>query len=427
MSKFLNAFLEFKNEASGTRKFALLAVVVITIGLASLSVTGIIATADWNLLSMWPIFGLILAVLGAEALATVAFIRTLTASTKLRKVAGFAIFLGLAAVGVHNAENGAHVVWPDRFEESAGSLSAKAELAGKEAETLGKAQIEASNNSGAELERVRTQMADLRVEQRKMAAQSPEGIAEAQSLLLAQGKYYGSVDGIRRDKTEAAMRSRGEEIQGELAILLERESGLMAGATPVQQVTTDKSLLQIENADKAAAAFWAWFWLIFMLCVLESARSLSLWALITDLTGRSTDRDRQREDELAEAEHQNRLAELYAQRAKEPPPQRAREPAPPPISEPVVSPEPVAAVHEPEPEIAPEPPPETQETHVSEVEPEPAPEPIPEPAFTDREMTPAERRAKKGGDANAHYQRAEKLKIPLPEQFPEDVIEEQAA
>ena len=72
MGKFLDKFLEFKNEADATRKFALLAVVVITLGLASLSVTGIIATATWTFMSFLPIVGLIIAVLGAEALATVA-------------------------------------------------------------------------------------------------------------------------------------------------------------------------------------------------------------------------------------------------------------------------------------------------------------------------------------------------------------------
>src|SRR5690606_14976401 len=105
MGKFLDKFLEFKNEADATRKFALLAVVVITLGLASLSVTGIIATATWSFMSFLPIVGLIIAVLGAEALATVAFIRTLTAPTRLRKIAGSLIFIGLDAVGVHNAEN----------------------------------------------------------------------------------------------------------------------------------------------------------------------------------------------------------------------------------------------------------------------------------------------------------------------------------
>ena len=319
MTKFLNAFLEFKNEADATRKFALFAVVIITLGLASLSVTGIIATATWTWLSALPTLGIIIAVLGAEALATVAFIRTLTAPTRLRKVAGSLIFLGLAAIGVHNAENGAHVVWPDRFEESSGSLAAKAELAGEEAAKLGETADAAAAATPAELERVRKQMADLRVEQKKMAAQSPEGVKEAQALLLAQGKYYGSVNGIRQNLTEAAMRARGEEIQGELAELNEREKMLASGlSTPVQSASTDKRLAQIENADKASTAFWAWFWLILMLCTLEGARSLSLWALITDITGADANMDRQRAEELAAARHQQELAAILAASAPAP-------------------------------------------------------------------------------------------------------------
>ena len=143
------------------------------------------ATATWTWLSVLPTLGLIIAVLGAEALATVAFIRTLTAPTMARKVAGALIFIGLAAIGVHNAENGAHVVWPDRFAVSSGRLAAEAELAGEEAATLGKAQEAAIGGTGAELERVRTEIANLKTEQAVMASASPEGIKSAQRLLLA--------------------------------------------------------------------------------------------------------------------------------------------------------------------------------------------------------------------------------------------------
>lgn len=385
MGKFLDSFLEFKNEADATRKGALLAVIIITLGLASLSVTGIVATADWNWMSFLPILGMIVAVLGAELLATVAFIRMLTASTMWRKVAGAFIFLGLAAIGVHNAENGAKVVWPERFAVSSSRLSAEAELAGEEAATLKTAQDAAIGGTGAELERVRTQIAELRTEQQIMASMSPEGISKAQSLLLAQGLYFGSVDGIRQDKTESAMRARGEAIQGELATLKAREDGLMQGqASPVQQANTDKRLLQIENADRAAAAFWAWLWLIIMLCVLESARSLSLWALITDISATDANRDRQRTDELAELRHQNELAALAAQRVTASPP---------------VAVEPVAAIDPP-----PEPEPEPAAT------PEPKPEPIVlvDPVEPAPEMTDQQRAARQGGLAAQHNRRAEK-------------------
>ena len=386
MGKFLDKFLEFKNEADATRKGALLAVIIITLGLASLSVTGIVATADWNWLSFLPILGMIVAVLGAELLATVAFIRMLTASTMWRKVAGAFIFLGLAAVGVHNAENGAKVVWRERFAVSSSRLAAEAELAGEEAATLATAQDAAIGGTGAELERVRTQIAELKTEQQIMASMSPEGISKAQSLLLAQGLYFGSVDGIRQDKTESAMRARGEAIQGELATLKAREDGLMQGqASPVQQANTDKRLLQIENADKATAAFWAWLWLIIMLCVLESARSLSLWALITDISANDAKRDRERTDELAELRHQQEVAVMRA----------AMAPAPPPVAV--------------EPSPAPIPPPEPEPAPAATPEPEPEPEPIVlvEPAPVP-ELTDQQRAARQGGLAAQHNRRAEK-------------------
>jgi len=368
MGKFLDNFLAFKNEADATRKFALFAVVIITVGLASLSVTGIVATAKWTWLSALPTFGLILAVLGAERLATVAFIRMLTASTMWRKIAGAFIFIGLAAVGVHNAENGAKVVWPERFAESSASLQAKAALAGEEAGTLGTAQQAAISGTGAELERVRVQIAELKTEQQIMASMSPEGISKAQSLLLAQGLYFGSVDGIRQDKTESAMRARGEAIQAELATLKAREDGLMAGqASPVQQATTDRRLSEIELADKANAAFWAWLWLIIMLCVLEGARSLSLWALITDINSKDAQRDRDWTDELAALRHQQERARIIAETNA----------AVAAYSAPPVAVEPVAAI---------EPPPE----------PEPAPEPIPEP-LTLVDPAPANQALRKGG------------------------------
>jgi hypothetical protein len=376
MGKFLDKFLEFKNEADATRKFALFAVVIITLGLASLSVTGIVATAKWTWLSALPTVGLIFAVLGAELLATVAFIRMLTASTLWRKVAGAFIFVGLAAVGVHNAENGAKVVWPDRFAESSASLQAKAALAGEEAGTLGTAQQAAISGTGAELERVRVQIAELKTEQQIMASMSPEGISKAQSLLLAQGLYFGSVDGIRQDKTESAMRARGEAIQAELANLKAREDGLMAGqASPVLQATSDKRLLQIEQADAANAAFWAWLWLIIMLCVLEGARSLSLWALITDISANDAKRDRERTDELAELRHQQEVAAMRA----------AMAPAPAPVA---IEPPP-AAIAAPEPEPAP----------AAAPEPEPSPAP---------ELTDQQRAARQGGLAAQHNRRAEK-------------------
>ena len=124
-----------------------------------------------------------------------------------------------------------------------------------------------------------------------------------------------------------------------------------------------------------------------MLVVLESARSLSLWALITDVTGKGVDIDRQRADELAALEHENRMNAL--RRAGQP------EPVPEPVAAPPVDiPEPLAA-KEPEPEPI-------QNEPVSE------PELVPEPPTleTPRDVNQA---ARKGGKNSQHERAAAKV------------------
>ena len=173
----------------------------------------------------------------------------------------------------------------------------------------------------------------------------------------------------------------------------------MAGqASPVQQATTDKRLLQIEQADMASQAFWAWLWLIIMLCVLEGARSLSLWALITDISANDAKRDREWTDELAALRHQQERAKIVAETnavvaayAPTPPPV-AVEPPPAPIPPPEPEPEPAAT---------PEP--------IAALEPDPLPEPEPivlvDPV---PEMTDQQRAARQGGLAAQHERRAAK-------------------
>jgi hypothetical protein len=119
-----------------------------------------------------------------------------------------------------------------------------------------------------------------------------------------------------------------------------------------------------------------------MLCVLESARSLSLWALITDISATDATRDRQRTDELAELRHQNELAALAAQRVTAAPPVAVE---PPP-----------AAIPPPEPEPAPAATPEPEAEPLVLVEPAP-------------EMTNQEHRSRLGGLAAQHNRRADKV------------------
>jgi hypothetical protein len=115
-------------------------------------------------------------------------------------------------------------------------------------------------------------------------------VKEAQSLLIAQGKYFGRVDGIRAELTEAAMRSRGEEISRELTNLGLREEALAAGAVTaaagVAAAATNPAVLQADLADRARKAREATIWVEVMLWVFELARTFGLWALVTTITAK---------------------------------------------------------------------------------------------------------------------------------------------
>jgi hypothetical protein len=225
---------------------------------------------------------------GAELLAAVALVRVMLAQNAWRKVAGAVIFIGLAWACIQNGKRAVHLVYPE-FAESATLLTAKAEIAKKDADDFEAARTAAVSATPAELAQVRTEIAALKAEQTLMASQSPENIKKAQALLIAQGKYYGEVDGLRERLTEAAMRSRGEELSNELGLLKIREDGLINGvvAAPVADDGPEivpASVLQADLEDRARKSAAATIWLEVMLWVFEGARSFGLWALVATIT-----------------------------------------------------------------------------------------------------------------------------------------------
>jgi hypothetical protein len=383
MTKWLNAFLELKNEDEGTKKFTLLAVFILTFGLAFLSISGAFAKSDaggeffalnW-IPSVIPRVAYACVVLGLELLAAVLFMRAMRAQDRVRMAVCLAVLPFLVWANVQNAKDGLHFIMPNTFGESSVVLNAKADLAAEEAVTLQNAQDTAVSGTGEELERVRTQIAELKTEQQIMASMSPEGISKAQSLLLAQGLYFGSVDGIRQDKTESAMRARGEAIQGELATLKAREDGLMQGqASPVMRANTNKRIEEITQRDKARVAADAELRAEIIFWVAEFARNLLLWAAVTSVTATAVAVLRRREDELAELEHQNRLAALRAQ-----PTPAAPAPEPEPVAEPIAA-----------------------------VAPEPEPLELTQPAPPPSEMTTRQRSARQAGLETQQQRRAAK-------------------
>lgn len=319
MTKWLNAFLELKNEDEGTKKFTLLAVFILTAGLAFLSISGAFAKSDagGNLIALnWipsviPRVAYACVVFGLELLAAVLFMRAMRAQDRVRMAVCLIVLPFLVWANVQNAKDGLHFIMPNTFGESSVVLNAKADLAAEEAVTLQNAQDAAVGGTGNELERVRTAIAELKTEQQLMTSMSPEGISKAQKSLIAQGLYFGTVDGISESKTESAMRARGEAITRELATLKAREDGLMQGqASPVMQANTDKRLEAIAQRDKARVAADAELRAEIIFWVAEFARNLLLWAAVTSVTATAVGVLRRREEELAELEHQNKLATL---------------------------------------------------------------------------------------------------------------------
>jgi hypothetical protein len=251
---------------------------------------GVLAGSQGSSIGQWIIrISLAIIVCGAELLAAVILVRVMLAPNWWRRLAGALILIGVAWACIQNGKRAVHLIYPE-FAESSALLEAKAGIAGTEAGLIAEARGKAIDATPEELARVRTDIASLKAEQQLMSSQSPEKIKEAQSLLIAQGKYFGRVDGLRQTLTEAAMRSRGEEIARELTNLGLREEALAVGAVTaaagVAAMAENPAVLQADLADRARKAREATIWVEVMLWVFELARTFGLWALVTTITAK---------------------------------------------------------------------------------------------------------------------------------------------
>lgn len=318
MGKFLDKFLEFKNEAEGTKKFTLLAVVVLTVGLAILSISGAFAVSEGDWLAWIPRVSYALVVLGLESLAAVLFMRAMLAQDRPRMIVCLVVLPFLVWANVQNAKDGLHFIMPERFGESGETLRERADLAGTRAKSDGETKAAVAKSIPDELARVRREIAKLEDEAGLMVSQTR--VREAQERLVVLGLYPADiVDGKREEITLNAMAARGEVITKEIALLkseekqLKGETGLPSAApspeaSPVVASNQDDLVItlnaQAREADMAALRAEVVFW------VAEFARNLLLWAAVTSATAAAVSVVRRREDEIAEALHQKALAEI---------------------------------------------------------------------------------------------------------------------
>lgn len=295
----------FGSQADAMRSLAMIFIIGLTFALAWLNVGGAWASSG-NL-------ALTICILFAELLAAICMGLIILARTWPRKIVGSLIFAALIWVCLENGLAAIKLSFDEVFVADSQTLRDRSALAAEEAAQLQTAATGAVQSTGSELERVRDSIAKAELEQQLMASQSPEKIREAQALLLAKGKYYGSVDGVRSTLTEAATRARGEELAGELATLKQREAGMMSGAAPpAVTATSAKRLEQIELDAKAREVSEKLFWAYFLLFGLEGARSFGVWAFLMNATSRNETRRQELLDDIAHADLEARLARARA-------------------------------------------------------------------------------------------------------------------
>lgn len=317
MSKFFNAFLEFKNEAEGTKRFALVALIIITISLALLSVSGAIALSEgkWG---GWLVRGFYAClVFGLESLAAVILVRAILAADKLRAAICGILFVGLAWANVQNAKDGVHFIFPARFAETAQTLNDRAALAEEQAGEIKTAAGVAVASIPDQLATARNDLAKLEEEQKLMSSQTR--VREAQHHLQSLGLYRGDLDGIYRELTKEAMLARGEMVRDEMAVLRTKISNLESGA-PVSTTATANNQKRVEGIETRAAAreaSWNALRLEVILWIAEIARSMGLWAAVTSVSARQTARLRGLEEDIEASELEARLATLRGQKQPE--------------------------------------------------------------------------------------------------------------
>lgn len=250
-----------KTEIGWMRGVALVAIIVLTLALASLNISGAWLGSHGNL-------PFTLTILGAELLAAVCLVLILGAPTWPRKIVGAIVFTVLVWVCVENGKQSVERSFSDVFVDSADALDAKAVVASTSAEAM-------KATAPADLLVLKEEKARLEVERKLMVANDPKGIEQAQASLKSMGLYALPIDGIRGPDTEAAMLSRGNAIRDRLAEL-DAMIGGDAGTTPAEA----KANAAIDLKTKAEEVRARTVWMNALLIGLEGARSFGLWCFV---------------------------------------------------------------------------------------------------------------------------------------------------
>ncbi len=281
--------LKFKSAADEQRfmKYWLAAFIfVITAALAVINATG-----AWVKTESYAYTAL---AIGAEGMLVVMFSLIVLAQTWLRRIVGFALFVGLAYFCVENGKIGVKHWMSDVFRSEDGQvlepsvLREEAAILLADATKLDTLPTDTKTESSEQRRIDREELAALRVEYQQMLAQDEQGIKAAQTALKARGDYRGPIDGIRADLTEAAMEKRGAEITARINILQAKldEGSAQNAAVMALAPAADKRLLASEKLAQAERIEKAGEDVVRMLYTVEGVRSFGVWAFL--MTGAAT-------------------------------------------------------------------------------------------------------------------------------------------
>lgn len=209
---------------------------------------------------------------GVEILDIVVLVLILASPGKWRKIVGSIVFALILFVCVENGKISIQESFKSVFKDENGQMLSPAALR-KEADRarLDSGKLETEDPKARDA--VLTEIAELTVFQKKMAAQTPEGIKEAQSEMIPRCGYTGKVDGIRADKTEAAMRSCGEQIRNRLLVLQAKADAKTAPAS-------DKAVEAIGLDAKADEIDGRTAWLNLLLLCIAGITAAGTWAFV---------------------------------------------------------------------------------------------------------------------------------------------------
>lgn len=282
------------------RGIAWVAVVLVTIGLSMLSISGAWILSNNNYFYTG-------AIAGMEMTAFISLTMIVYAATPLRRYAGWGIFVVAVAVCIFNAERAMKETFG--LSDSPAVLRVEANNLRARAKTQADVSEESRTRNVDREERLLEEIAKLEVERELMVSGN---VRRAQERLCALGEYpCDRIDGIRAEITNAAMDSRARAIRSEIDVKNRQVENIRNGDATGESSTADVAVsskaddLRSEAAakdDLAKQIDNAIYWILLTLLGLELVRSVAVWAFLMDDTADMTDANTRTNEAKAKTE-----------------------------------------------------------------------------------------------------------------------------